>query len=267
MKIYVICDLEGTAGVVDMFKQCYFDGAYYHQARRLATLELNALVEGILEGGASEIVAWDGHGGFPGGLDVELLHPKCKLVMGAGDGGPEGMNETFDAMFFCGLHGMAFAEKGILAHSFNGNIKSMWINEVKVGEIGFNILLASSYGIPTVFISGDLTGVEEARALIPEIEGVAVKEGLTTSPELFTQVPGIHLSPENAHRMIKEGAIKAMKKIKNIKPYTMSSPYTCRTEFFKAETAEQAASIYGAKLIDEKTVEYVVEGKPVPIII
>ena len=78
MKIYVICDLEGVAGVIDHRQQCQWDVSrewfprYYEQARRLATLELNALVEGALEGGAKEIVAWDGHGNFPGGLDVEL---------------------------------------------------------------------------------------------------------------------------------------------------------------------------------------------------
>ena len=49
MKIFVICDLEGTAGCVDMRRQCGFDAEYYHQARRLATLELNALVKGVLE--------------------------------------------------------------------------------------------------------------------------------------------------------------------------------------------------------------------------
>jgi D-amino peptidase len=267
MKIYVICDLEGTAGVVDMFKQCCFDGAYYLQARRLATMELNALVEGALEGGATEIVAWDGHGAFPGGLDVELLHPRCRLVMGAGDGGPEGMDNSFDAMFLCGLHGMAFAKNGILAHSFNGNIKGMWINEVKMGEVGVNILTAASYGIPTAFICGDRAGVEEARALVPEIEGVAVKEGLITSPKLFTQVPGLHMSPEKARMFIREGAKRAMKKIGHIAPYHMSGPYTCRTEFFDPKMAEQAAAMYGAKLLNADTVEHTAEGNVVPVVV
>lgn len=103
MKIYVICDLEGTVGVVDHRQQCWFDGEYYRQARKLATLELNALVEGALEGGATEITAWDGHGNFPGGLDVELLHPECKLIMGAGDGGPAALDASFRAMFFIGF--------------------------------------------------------------------------------------------------------------------------------------------------------------------
>ena len=98
MRIYVACDLEGVAGVIDHYQQCCWDVArewyprYLDQARRLATLELNALVEGALAGGATEIVAWNGHGNLPGGLDVELLHPECKLVMGAGDAGPAGLD-------------------------------------------------------------------------------------------------------------------------------------------------------------------------------
>lgn len=57
MKVYVSCDIEGTAGVVDHRQQCQFDSVYYRQARRQATLELNAAVEGVLEAGASEVVA------------------------------------------------------------------------------------------------------------------------------------------------------------------------------------------------------------------
>ena len=42
MKIYVVCDLEGVAGVIDHRQQCQWDlstewfGRYYEQARRLA---------------------------------------------------------------------------------------------------------------------------------------------------------------------------------------------------------------------------------------
>ncbi len=58
MKIYVVCDIEGTAGVVDFKSQCQFDGKYYQQAQKLATLELNAIIEGIIEGGGTEIYAF-----------------------------------------------------------------------------------------------------------------------------------------------------------------------------------------------------------------
>ena len=70
MKIHVLCDLEGTAGAADQVHQCSFIhgeyyseyipgkyGPFYFQARKLATLELNALVEGVLEAGATDIWA------------------------------------------------------------------------------------------------------------------------------------------------------------------------------------------------------------------
>ena len=152
-KIFVICDLEGTAGVVDHRQQCWFDGKYYEQARRLATLELNALVEGALQGGATEIAAWDGHGPFPGGIDVELLHPACRLVMGAGDAGPTGY-EGFDAMFMVGFHAMAGTPRAVLAHSFMGNIAECRLNGLKLGEIGLNCLTLGMAGIPCVFLAG-----------------------------------------------------------------------------------------------------------------
>lgn len=77
MKIYVVCDLEGVAGIVGFKKQCMEEGKYYKQAIRVATLELNALIDGLREGGASNIYAFPGHGDFLGGLDFELIDPEC----------------------------------------------------------------------------------------------------------------------------------------------------------------------------------------------
>ena len=72
MKIYIVCDLEGVAGVVDFKKQCMEDGAYYKQAIKMATKELNSLIDGAINGGATEIFAWPGHGAFPGD-DLSLI--------------------------------------------------------------------------------------------------------------------------------------------------------------------------------------------------
>ncbi|MCC7354603.1 MAG: M55 family metallopeptidase [Anaerolineae bacterium] len=255
MKIYVICDLEGTAGVIDHRQQCWFDGAYYHQARRLATLELNALVEGALEGGATEIVAWDGHGPFPGGLDVELLHPACRLVMGAGDGGPAGLDESYNATFMCGLHGMAGLPRAVLSHSFHGRLAAVWLNGLRIGEIGMNCAVAGLYGVPTVFVSGDKAAAAEARALVPDIETVVVKEGLSPAPAGLSQAPAISLAPEKARAMIREGARQAMAKVGKIQPFRVEPPYTLARRFTEARFADEAASRPGVRRVDETTVE------------
>lgn len=248
MRVYVVCDIEGTAGVVDFAKQCSHDGKYYEQARRLATLELNALVEGALEGGATEIVAWDGHCAFPGGLDIELLHPECKLLIGAGDGGPLGLDKGFDALMQVGLHARAGVKDGIISHSFDGRVASFEINGIEMGEIGLNMLTAGEAKTPCILVCGDRAAIEEAQTLVPGIIGAAVKDGVNRKC-------GFSLSPLKARQVIKKAARHAMSYIGKIQPYTFSTPYVVRVKFTEAHYAEDIASRPNINRIDELTVE------------
>lgn len=248
MRVYVVCDLEGVAGVVDFPKQCAHDGRYYEQARRLATLELNALVEGALEGGATEVVAWDGHCAYPGGLDIELLHPECKLLIGAGDGGPLGLEQGFDALMQLGLHAKAGVKDGIISHSFDGRVASFNINGIEMGEIGLNMLTAGEAGTPCVLVCGDQAAVTEASALVPGIEGAAVKFGVNRKC-------GFSLAPVKARQVIKEAARRAMGRIQGITPFTLTSPYIVRVKY--AATPTKIAARPGVRRVDELTVEQV----------
>ena len=261
MNVYIICDLEGTAGVVDARLQCSFDGEkewfapYYEQARRLATLELNAAVQGALDGGASEVWAWDGHGPFPGGLDVGEVHPDCRLVMGAGDGGPVGLDRGFDAMMMVGLHGMYGAPRGRLAHSFYGRVRAVWVNGRKWGEIASNCWEAGRHGVPTVFLSGDLAGCLEAQDLIPGITTVAVKEGLTDVSLHVGQAPMVSDAPSRACERIRAGAAAAMRRIGEIEPFRVAPPYETRTAFDTKELADWMMANRGElERIDDTTV-------------
>jgi D-amino peptidase len=268
MKIYIVCDLEGVAGVVDHHQQCSWDLSrewfprYYEQARRLATLELNALVEGALEGGAKEIVAWDGHGNFPGGLDIELLHPECKLVMGAGDAGPEGLDSSFDALFQCGMHAMAGTARAVIAHSFWGAIAGYWVNDMAIGEIWMNCYIAGEHGVPFVFISGDRAAAEESRALVPDIEVAVVKEGLSPQAGGITALPAISLAPRKAQMIIRESAKRAMTKAGTIGPFRVEPPFKLRAQFTEIKIAEKIASRSGVERIDSVTVEMEGAEKP-----
>ena len=214
MKIYIVCDLEGTAGVADQIHQCSFThdsyekeyipgsyGPFYLQARRLATLELNAAVEGLLAAGATEIWAWDGHCGFPGGLDVELLHPECRLVMAAGDGGPAGLDSSFDALMLVGLHAKKGTPAAPQAHMlFSGLV---WNGE-EIGEIGMTAATAGALDIPLIFVSGDRAAVREARAFVPNIEAVITKEPLFSHVAgVFDKVPVLSLAPQKARELIR----------------------------------------------------------------
>jgi len=261
MKVYVVCDLEGTAGVVDFKLQCMEGERYYQQAIRMATEELNALVEGALEGGASEVYAWPGHGGFPGGIDVELLHPECRLVMHAGDAGPVGFDESFDCMMLCGLHAKAGTEGGVLSHSFVPFIEGFWVNGASMGEIGVNMLAFGEAGVPTVLVSGDQAAVDEARALVPGIEGAPVKWGLGEKEKLgaLSVRRAVTLSPAKAQRVIREAARIAIGRIGEIEPIRVERPYTIRVQYIEEKYAERAMQMGGIRRGDGRTIEQVRE--------
>jgi D-amino peptidase len=255
MKVYIVCDLEGVAGVVDFKKQCMENGAYYQQAINMATRELNALIDGAIEGGATEIFAWPGHGAFPGGINVELLHPECKLVMHAGDAGPVGYDESFDAMMLHGLHGMA-GSGGVLAHSFYPFPKNIWVDNLKIGEIALNMAGFGDKGIPTVLVTGDMTAIKEAKALVPGIKGAIVKWALDEKEKLgaLSVRKAISLSPEKAQSTIKEAARKAMNNIDIVKPFVIPTPFTLRVEYIEAKYAEGKLKSPGVTRVNEVTI-------------
>lgn len=255
MKVYIVCDLEGVAGAVDFKKQCMENGAYYQQAIRMATHELNALVEGAIEGGATEIYAWPGHGDFPGGIDIELLHPECSLVMHAGDQGPVGYDESFDAMILHGFHGMAGSE-GVLAHSFYPFPQNIWIDDLKIGEIALNMAGFGEVGVPTIMVTGDSVAVEEASNLIPKIHGVTVKWPLEEKEKLgaLSIRKAVSLSPKKAQDKIKAGARESISLIDSIEPFVFPDEFDLKVEYVEAKYAENFANAPGVTRIDDVTI-------------
>ena len=177
MKIYILTDLEGVAGVA-RWNQTGHDTPGYAGAVRLLTAEVCACVAGIHDAAPeTEIWVWDAHG--PGGIDPELFPKGAKLL----NNGPVPrcglLDDSFSALFFLGQHAMAGTRDGNLAHSYSSkNIESIHINGIELGEFGCRAAFAGELGVPTVFVSGDDKMVVEARALVPAIVAAEVKVGL-----------------------------------------------------------------------------------------
>ncbi|MBN2460949.1 MAG: M55 family metallopeptidase [Candidatus Cloacimonetes bacterium] len=262
MKIYVICKMEGIGGIIDFNRQCLPAGSYYEQARKLATLELNALVNGVLEAGATEVHVWDGQGSFPGCLDYDLVHTEAEVITGTGESGPVGLDSSYNALFQLGLHARAGTPGAVLAHSFTSRIKECTVNGIPVGDIWMNCYLAGSLGIPCVFLSGDRAAVLEAEALIPEIETVEVKKSLSKNAVDLSLCPVRSLSAVKSRQLIYKKARQAMKKIGVVKPFQAEPPFKLRTVFQDHDTAQRAASRNGILLSDEFTVETISDNFP-----
>jgi D-amino peptidase len=216
VKIFIITDLEGIAGVA-RWDQTGTDQPGYLQAVRLMTEELRACVTGIQAAdGQAEIWAWDAHG--PGSVDVERFPRGARLINRGPIEPPYFIDSTFDAIYFLGQHSRAGTRDGNLSHTYSSQTIAWFrINGVELGEFGCRAALAGSYGVPNVFVSGDDTMAAEARSLVPAIYVAQVKTGLGSQLAL-------HLAPEDARDLVRVTAEEAARHIDRVPPYVLDGP-------------------------------------------
>jgi hypothetical protein len=56
-KVFMITDMEGVSGIFDTELQCLpYKSVRWEESRKLLTGEINAAVDGLFEGGATEVV-------------------------------------------------------------------------------------------------------------------------------------------------------------------------------------------------------------------
>ena len=249
MKVYILSDMEGASYVVRR-EQTTPGSREYDEACLLLTRDVNAAVEGALDGGATEIVVNDLHGARGGfNLVPEELHECAKYVTG----GPRtcrmaGIDESFNIAFMIGYHAMAGTKGAVLDHTMaTGIIVNAYINDLKVGEIGIDASIVGYFGVPVALITGCRKAVEEARALLGDIEWVAVKEGLSRN---FA----ICLSPSKSRKLIREAAERAVERAEKFKPFRVESPVTLRVEYSHPNYADMQSRIPGVERIDSRTI-------------
>ncbi len=257
MKIYIMTDMEGVAGILDHDNWCQppergYPGRYYDLGREFLTGEVNAAIEGLWQGGAEEIIVADGHGA--GGINPALLDRRAKLMRGWPRGYPLELDNTFDAVCFVGQHAKAGTPWAHLAHTQWFNYIDQTINGISIGEFGQFALCASELGVPAIFASGDEAFTQEAQNLTPGIITVAVKRGLTpddggnldTDAYMHHNLAAIHLHHEVACQAIRDRAMAALARLKenrsNYSLVRLDPPYE-RVTIFRPDKVGQPKRI------------------------
>ena len=245
MKILMMTDLEGVAGILNFEDWCTPEGPYYDKAKRLLTMEVNAAARGLFDGGVEEILVIDGHG--HGAIDPELLNERLQLMRGHAERIVTwGLNETYDGVAYVGQHARASTPYSHLTHTQGWGYVDLAINGVSIGEFGQLVLCAKEMGIPTIFAAGEQAFAEEAEDLTPGAITVAVKRGLLPDglehidAETYSRskLSAVHLAPERSRKLIKKGARKAARKLKKSAKFfgykAIEPPYV-RTATFRQQ--------------------------------
>ena len=253
-KVFVITDMEGVSGIFDTDLQCLpYKSARWEESHKLLTGEINAAVDGLLAGGATDVVVWDGHDSSQT-LSVLDIHPKARLLTGIPISPTLELDSSYSAVIFIGQHAMAGARNAILGHSYSSlGVQNMWLNDKPIGEIGGRVMLAGHFGIPAIMLSGDTAACEELHGYVPKAECAEVKSGVS-------RTAGYMLSHAAACALIRERAQRAMEHLAEFQPYRTSGPAELKVEF-TTRGEETFRPQEGVERVNERT--WVFRGRDV----
>ncbi|MEV6842450.1 M55 family metallopeptidase [Actinoplanes sp. NPDC051411] len=246
MKVYLSTDMEGTAGIVD-WAQCVGDGPEAAAGRELLLAEVNAAIDGALAAGATEIVVNDSHSVMRN-LAPALLHGRATYISGSHK--PlymmEGLDSSFDAIFFVSYHGSMGGDPAVLSHTYNPRaVAEVRLNGRVVGESGVNALVAAHYGVPVVLVTGDQTACEETAAVIPGVETAVVKKSIT-------RFAAESLHPEVARELIRAAATRSIEGLAGVTAPEVPSPSALEVTWRTADMAEMATWIRGIERVSPR---------------
>lgn len=257
MKVFLSFDMEGVAGVVD-WSQCRpSGGAAYDVGCALTLDEVNAAIDGAVAGGADDIVVNDSHGAMFN-LDPRLLHAPATYISGRHKPGymMQGLDDSFDAVFFVGYHGSISGEPSTLSHTYNPEVVSgVRLGGVYVGESGVNALVAWDLGVPVALLTGDAVTLAELRPIAPDCVGVVTKASVSRSA-------AHSLRPEAACELIRDAARRASEAVAagEIAPPRIDRPAALEVELQTADLAEIATWVKGVERSGTRCVRVVGES-------
>ena len=253
MRIFVISDMEGVAGIT-RWEQCGAGQDGYQEGRKLYTEEINAAVRGAFDGGATEVVVMDCHGAGKGYSFNSLVHadldPRCEYVVQNEWTEYTGfLEQGCDAALFVAMHAMAGNEKGVLSHTVSGtNWHRLKFNGTEVGETGINAALCGHWNTPVLLVTGDRAVCEEAEALLgPHLKTVAVKEGL----ERFS---ARHIAPQRAREMIQEASAQVVSNPPQVPPYDPGKPCEIEVTMNTTDQTEPYQYREGVEILDGRRI-------------
>lgn len=229
--------MEGTAGVVD-WEHVVAGGPLYPYYCELLTNEVNAAIEGAMRAGADDFLVNDSHSKMANLKPSELAGSARYL---SGRVKPmymmQGLDETFDAVFFISYHGSMSNRGSTLSHTyFPTAFAQVAINGVVAGEAGINALVAKANGVPVILISGDEVTAREIAPFAPSARAAVVKNSVS-------RFAADSMHPRAACELINEQAYEAVASLASAQQVAIATPATMDIDFRTSDYADLAARV------------------------
>jgi D-amino peptidase len=255
MNILIFADLEGPSGIDQPEMVDSSNPELYAKGRFFLTEDVNAAARGLKRAGAQRVDVFDGHG-MGGNLIIENLEEGVHYL---GGGWMTSLRKmivgdeirSYDALVLLGQHAAQGTRNGFLSHT-NTGVSALRINGRFAGEAPQIAWLAGYWDVPTLMVVGDDAVVREVHALLPGVQGIAVKTSQTRHRTTCTPI-------DEAHTLIEETAFRRLRKVTEIKPCQLSGPIQVEIFFAFEEPAELLAQIVNFEKTGEKVVAYLAQ--------
>ena len=234
MRVLISADMEGVTGVT--WTDDVIAGTEpWQRFRRLFTGDVNACVEGLRAGGATDVLVNEAHSAQRN-LLIEELDPRARLLTGRHKplSMMQGVDSGVDGVVFLGYHAGA-GEEGVLSHTYMENsMVGVWLDGVRASEGRLNAALAAEHGVPVLMITGDDRACADAADYAPAARPVAVKE-------CVSRYAAICDPPERTAAAIRSAAEAAMDRAGSAG--SGAAAHRVEVEFDAAHLADAAAVV------------------------
>lgn len=246
--VFIAADIEGTTGYVSWPPGNSQEAPLF---REQMTAEVNAAIEGALEGGAKDIIVSDIHC-TKQNIIAGKLSGKASLIRGTKrrlmwmD-----FVERCSLVLLIGFHAGFGLADAVLPHTMDTRITKLKINGYHANEALFSALTAGYFGIPVGMASGDRAFINEVKTFLPDIETVIVKEGVGNFAAL-------NIHPEISIEKIRLASRKATEKgIKGeFKPLHFNDPIEIVVEVIWPGYADALSLVPGVERRSDREIAY-----------
>ena len=250
-RVYISVDMEGIWGVVHG-NQTSSDSPEFGPARKWMVEDVNAVIAGLFEAGAAEVVVNDSHGSMRN-IIADALDPRASLISGTPKPHSmmQGIDGSFDACVFVGYHARAGTALAILDHTISGGVvRAIRVNGQEMPELGLNAAIAGYFKVPVIMLTGDTETCAQAKSILGDaLVTVAVKEAQG-------RYAAWNLPQEEARKRLREGAREALQKKGQAAAFRLNPPFKFELELNTSAQAELPTLIYLVKRTNPRTVEF-----------
>jgi D-amino peptidase len=250
-RVYISVDMEGIWGIVHG-NQTSSDSPEYGSARKWMAEDVNAVIAGLFEAGAAEVVVNDSHGSMRN-IVADALDPRASLISGTPKplSMMQGIDSSFDACVFVGYHARAGTAPSVLDHTISGGVvRAIRVNGQEMPELGLNAAIAGYFNVPIIMLTGDTETCAQAKSILGDgLVTVAVKEAQG-------RYAAKNLPLDEARKRLREGAKEALQKKGKVTAFRLNPPFKFELELNTSAQAELPTLIYLVKRASPRTVEF-----------